>query len=460
MNAQHKARPCGRGARALVASAVVLILTCGAPGAAVYSSGTGGPVTLLADTPPTEQGPGEHSTISTSDGNIRDDELAEWIGEQIPKDGNGVPQVHDVKIFLNSCYGGGILDDIGRVLGPMGVPWVGGSASSADESAWGPTDEAVDGGDAGSYWTDSLVDAIEDGGLNDKVSDDIKDANDNDPKNPDNSTNDNVEHPQYASGNGGDDIKWGDADKHEVIIFGGKNNADRHDNNMDNTEDAFDDLFSGDPHNIQSSDDEGDSTQDLKDMITAAAANLDPDTQLVIYIDDHGDTEFDWWEWVTEKAKELILDPVTGWVETASLHDGWEPGLLEMDAQAVNDPLPWLTIGVDPLSQRALLPQDWQLQLNGVPIPLTGPILPGQSLQLAVDWTSIQNGPNTLEFFPTSPGGGPPVTLSGLELGSGPISESEDDSPLTDGVIPEPATMVLLAMGGVGALLRRRKMAA
>ena len=61
------------------------------------------------------------------------------------------------------------------------------------------------------------------------------------------------------------------------------------------------------------------------------------------------------------------------------------------------------------------------------------------------------------------PSTGPPVILSGLELGSGPISESEDDSPLTAGVIPEPATMSLFAFALAGAAagwIRRRRVGA
>jgi len=412
-------------------------------------------VVFAADAPPAQQDVGEHSTISTSDGSIRDDELADYIASKIPKDGSGNPLVHDVKIFLNSCFGGGVLDDIGRVLDPLGIPWVGGSASSADESAWGPTDGAVGASDKGSYWTDELVDAIGGGGAGDKVSDDIKTANANDPKHPDNTTNQNEEHPQYASGNGGDDIKWNDADKHEVIIFGGKNNAKRHDNNMENTEDAFGDLF-GTSANIQSSEDEGDTKQDLKDMIDTAAGNLDADTQLVLYFDDHGDTEFDfdeWWNDLTGEP-EIVVDPLSGWLGDADLHPGWEQGLLEMDRQSANDPEPTLNITVSPDDPNGLWNTWWEVLLNESPLILPNFIAPGESRQIPVDWTLIQTGLNTLEFNSTFPSGGP-LELANLELASGPISESEDDSPL---VIPEPATMAIWTLGLFGAALcfRRR----
>jgi len=424
-----------------------------------------------ADTPPAAQGPGEHSTISTSDGSIRDDELADYIASKIPKDGDGNPLVHDVKIFLNSCFGGGVLDDIGRVLDPLGIPWVGGSASSADESAWGPSDAGVGTSDKGSYWTDELVDAIGAGGAGDKVSDDIKSANDNDPKNPTNTTNANEENPQYASGNGGDDIKWNDASKHEVIIFGGKNNAKRHDNNMDNTEDAFDDLF-GTSANIQSSEDEGTTTQDLKDMIDTAAGNLDADTQLVLYFDDHGDTEFDFDEWLNwlfplEPDPIISIDPNPGTGlfdggldEPFDLHPGWVQGLSAMEDQPLDSADPFLKVAVDPNSSD-LWNTWWEFRLNGDLLNLPLRTQPGDSIEVPVDWTLLETGTNLLSILPI-PSSVPfiesPLVLSNLELASGPINEIDDDSPLAPAVIPEPSAILIWTIGllGAAAFSRRR----
>jgi len=124
-----------------------------------------------ADTPAPQQLPGEHSTLTTQDGSIRDDKLADYVASQVPKDASGNPQVKDVKIMFNSCYGGGMLDDFERVFGPggacEGVPWVGGTASKPDECAWGHSDESVNakpGKNLGSCWTDALHPGIRDGG--------------------------------------------------------------------------------------------------------------------------------------------------------------------------------------------------------------------------------------------------------------------------------------------------------
>ncbi len=120
------------------------------------------------DIAPPSQGPGEHTTIATADGkHIRDDKLAEYVASKIPKDGGGNPQVKDVKIFVQSCYGGGLLDDFAKVFGPggacEGVPWVGGSASSDNECSHRLSDERA--GDKGSgFWTDSLTPEVSDGG--------------------------------------------------------------------------------------------------------------------------------------------------------------------------------------------------------------------------------------------------------------------------------------------------------
>jgi len=118
----------------------------------VVAASAGVVLAQAADNPPTDQPPGEHSTIVVSDGqggttSVRDDELADMIKTAIQNSGN-TPS--SVKVFFNSCYGGGMLDDIADALGPPNfdpaIPFVGASASSADQPAFGPSDGWV--GDA------------------------------------------------------------------------------------------------------------------------------------------------------------------------------------------------------------------------------------------------------------------------------------------------------------------------
>jgi hypothetical protein len=197
------------------------------------------------------QGPGEHSTVSTKDGSIRDDELAKYVAEQIKKAGG---LVKDVKIFINSCFGGDLLDDFQREFGPTGtapgVPWVGGAASSADKPAYAPNDKTVSdnpGKSLGSDWSNALAGsvssptnndpgAIRSGSANDTVKSDLTATRNNDDSGP---NHDKLENPVTGSGNGGDGAKWSDGDDHHAVVFGGDQTNQRHHNNINNVHSAL-----------------------------------------------------------------------------------------------------------------------------------------------------------------------------------------------------------------------------
>ncbi len=394
---------------------VAALFVVGVPGTSVYG----------ADVPAPQQLPGEHSTLCTSDGSIRDDELADYIASKIPQDGDGVPQVHDVKIMFNSCYGGGFADDFERIFGPggacEGVPWVFGSASGADEPAegWGDGDNTDNG--FGSCWSDALAGedssptnptdgSIRDGTSN-NVQEDFEAAGDNDDSGPDYDDN---EHPVVANGNGGGNIQWNSTTSHEAVVFGGSQTDQRHHNNVNNVEEALEGVWSDGSSNIQKID--GGTTQDLKDAIDDAGANLDSDTQLVLYFDDHGDTEFD----LDEFLKWMLPYHIELESIEFDLHPGWEEGLTGMHNQGDN-PSPFITLElVEPIYG-----EEWSMLLNDVTIPLPAGNLTG-TLELPVDWQSIYTGSNTLDIFPINASG--PMVLNNLELCSGPINEIEKRS--------------------------------
>ena len=404
----------------------------------------------FADIPATEQWPGEHSTLSTYDRNIRDDELADYICSKIPKV-EGVPQVKDVKIMFNSCYGGGMLDDIERVFGPggacEGVPWVAGSASTGDEPAWGPSNAAVGESDRGSYWTDALKDAITGGG---NVLQSFKDARDNDTRGP-NGTG--LENPQVASGNGGENITWeASGNKKSIVVFGGKNNRTRHDNNIENMADVLDNwgiTYMG----YGWGDSSTGTTAHLKGLIDAACSHLDSDTQLILYFNDHGDTDFDVDEFLDWVLPYYIYDLIS--IEF-DLHAGWEEGLTAMHNQG-DDPSPFINLELVEL----IYGEEWSMLLNSVTIPLPAGNLTGE-LQLPVNWTSIHTGTNYLQIFPLDEPTGPMV-LDNLELGSGPINEAEPPVVAVGGIaeLPDitetsarnyPALAGLIAAATVGVI--------
>ncbi len=418
------------------------------------------------DKPPAPQGPGEHSTVACSGGSsVRDDEIAETIRDNLPEDAGGNPQVKDVKVFFQCCYGGGILDDIHRVLSypetpPGGIPWVGGSAADPNEYSWGPNNAYCDwaagqGNHPGGYWTDTLLPGMSDGG---NVAADADSAAANDPAAPGGTVSTQYgisEHPQSASGHGGSNVGWGVGDSstsHQVVAFSGSGET-RHTNNVNNFSSTCNSTW-GSQATVQSN--TNGTRQQLLDMLKAAAQNCNSSTQLVVYISGHGDTDFDigeWWRAVMggQPDDPIMWDPIPGWVNWDGLfplHAGWPGGLAMIAEQGLMpDPKLWLNVGTP------LFGGEWELLLNGCPIPLPPEVLAGEDTPLPVDWPCILAGDNLLELLWLGQGQAPSLEFSRLELGSGRITEGSTNP------IPEPASMLGLLAGaaGLAAYIRRRR---
>lgn len=394
---------------------------------------------------------GSHSAVSTEDGSIRDDELVDFICEQINANG-GKSKIKDVKIMVAACYGGGVLDDMERAFGPggacEGIPWVGGSASAPDQTALGWNDATVDkfpeAENLGSTWTDALAGnshfsensqagVIRNGSTTNNVLSDLRTARENDDSGP---NGDKGESPQVASGNGGDQIMWNmEGAKHEAVVFGGSQTSKRHHNNVENVTTALGNTWPAGTHNINTID--GGTTQELKDAIQAAAEKLDENTQLVIYIDDHGQTSFDFDEAIGGIANILIEDSES-W--TFELADGWFQGLFgNYFAQPSEMPAPSLDLHITSCDSCS----NWRYHFNGWELPFPGGDTNGL-VQLPIPFTWVQPGMNSVWIEPHAPGnlkaaGNKPQThlgsliVSRMELSSGPISELSAEQILLPG---------------------------
>ncbi len=444
----------------------------------------------LESIPVSEQPPGIHSSLSTSDGEIRDDNLADFVCEKILENGR---QVRDVKIMVNSCYGGGLLEDFQRIFGPggecEGVKWVGGSASRADQTAKGYADEDVTrpiwlDRNLGSMWTSALAGPAsshkdaDPGAIRDRTSDnvleDLRRARLKDYTGPSDRA---LEDPAIATGNGGADIIWNQPGaKHEAVVFGGDQTDQRHHNNIANVKAALASVWQGSTFNIQDLD--GGTEQDLLDAIATAAGRLDEDTQLVLYLDDHGGIDFDvdefqgWLEPLTipdacvpvcqgdgnagtpcTEAKECdsgVCGNTQDGVSCSSqsectvsggdgrcspymavdfpLDAGWVEGLEAMEEQPGDTPEPTLNMTLESTINGA----EWRIELNEVEIPLPPQPLLGER-KFPVNWRSIQEGSNRLSIAALGSTTAPMV-LSNLEISSGPINEIEVD-PCGDGFL-------------------------
>lgn len=379
------------------------------------------------DTPAPIQPKGDHSTVTTSDGSIRDDELADYVCEQIQKNGG---RVKDVKIMINSCYGGGLIDDFQRVFGPggecEGIPWVAGAASAADKCAYGWSDKWVEdypglgsgftSALAGSKtsWNDDRKGSIRDR-TTDNVQDDLETAGKRDRFGPNGLKN---EEPVVATGNGGTGIYWHDpGSKHEAVVFGGKQTNQRHHNNVNNVEQALKEVWPDGSYKIKKID--GGTAKDLRDAIADACTRLDEKTELVLYINDHGNTHFDVDEWYEWWRKTITYgEPL---VASFDLHEGWRQGLHAMYVQPTDTPTPTLDITLlNPVNTN-----DWIIMLNDTPIPLLGRQLSAGDYELPVDWTSIRTGRNDLRISTNTTSA--TMELVALALSSGPINEIEWD---------------------------------
>jgi hypothetical protein len=145
----------------------------------------------------------------------------------------------------------------------------------------------------------------------------------------------------------------------------------------------------------------------------SATQNLDPDTQLVLYFTDHGDTEFDIDEFLG-KAPLTITGTRT---VSMTLHDGWIPALEAMKRQPGDIAAP--ALGVTVMGSMSL--DGWRFELNGTVVPLPGGS-PSGTLALPLDWTILVSGTNRLEISPVGTPGSP-LVLENLELSSGPINQ-------------------------------------
>ncbi|HRX86645.1 MAG TPA: hypothetical protein P5572_16600 [Phycisphaerae bacterium] len=92
---------------------------------------------------------------------VRDDELAAKLKAALIDTSGPMPvsRVKDAKIFVQSCFGAGMLDDLDEAFGGV-VRWVGGSASRSDEVAHADPDGVPD---PAGHWVKPLIDAMSNG---------------------------------------------------------------------------------------------------------------------------------------------------------------------------------------------------------------------------------------------------------------------------------------------------------
>ncbi len=392
---------------------------------------------------------------------IRDDELLNLICNKINENGG---KVKDVKLMVNSCFGGGLLDDMERVFGVggacEGVPWVGGSASEASKPAraWkdntvikfdgvknGNSNEGSVDEKLGSTWTDALAGnshfnkdgqagVIRNGSASNNVLEDLQAAGQKDAMGPNGFKR---EEPQVATGNNGFDIQWNmEGAKHEAVLFSGDFKRGEElalNNSIDNMEAALQATWKNTPHNIQSIK-EG-TLQNFIDALETAAKRLDENTQLLLYFTAHGGKLSD------SKKPRCIGFYDTDILETANcafdVDDGWFDGLFG-NYFSTPSVLPEATLDLHIEVCNGC--EAWSYLLNGFPLEFpTISSLPGEpfTAHLPVEYYQLRPGSldaNVVEIIPPLPATnllahsnalipGGSLVLSDMDIDSGPISQ-------------------------------------
>ncbi len=392
----------------------------------------------------TPQMPYEHSTIATTNGQIRDDELAQMIKDAINNSGN-TPS--SVKVFFNSCFGGGMLDEIANAVAP--IPFVGASASDSDQPAWAPNDDYAGDTGSGAGWSNALAGGITGANPGDNVAGTATAAGANDPYAPGGAWVGGIppggepEQPQTVTANGGAGVTWSSGA--EAVVFGGSSTGQEDGdvscaNDVYNMEDAFLDMWGGDPNsNVWSTGGNpggGGSTQDLQAMLTGACNNINPGEELVLYVGDHGDTEFDFDEWLAWFWAQPVVIPPGGFVMTGPggelpvLHEGWEQGLT--GNEALGDTVePGINLQAaigEPFAVDSFFDVYW----DGVPLDLPEVLFPDEEVFIPIPYDAalFAEGEHLLEFVPTGVPAPYDLWLENLELTSGEIRKLEAIGPL------------------------------
>ncbi len=228
-------------------------------------------------------------------------------------------------------------------------------------------------------------------------------------------------------------MTWGPA---ETVVFSGANNRKRHDNNVASVESAFLVEFG----QTYSSTEYGHTRDALQHMLELATAGLDGEEELILYVDDHGDTEFDideWWDYLFPGIPIIVNSPL-GWStgmaeEPLVLHPGWEAAL-QGNAQQGDwpDPALLLTVAFDSTEYPDGLPFSpaYRITFNDVSLRIhEGYVAAGSEVRVPVQWSLIKSGENWIEIRPVAAEfADVTLLITNLDLVSGPINELDVDA--------------------------------
>jgi hypothetical protein len=392
----------------------------------------------------------KNSSLFTSDRDyVLDRNFADWTSGILTKP-NGDTNVRAAIFLFNSCYGGGMLDDLSDR--GTGRRWVGGSASLHSEKAWGALDAAAN---PLPFWTQALLpempkDQVFIRSINAARANDSRGINGN-----------KSEEGQSVFANGGDTIKLVDAGatQRHAILWAGYPDATRHFNAIrdmraaliaawgplgDNTSITI--LFGDGTHTRMNGADDLPAAWDaaeataatLKDTIDGLKDSMGADSEFFFFATDHGSIKTQ-----TLPEPKLII-PGANDVRQARLFPGEIQGM-----SLTPDNVPTVAI-----SYENLLGGSATVSFNGHLLGLLTPSAATNTIHFPVD-ESWLNGltldagelvsVNSIEVSAT----GSSFDMLTQDFFLGGIADSD--------VVPEPAAGCLVGFLGVLFAARRRR---
>lgn len=394
---------------------------------------------------------GRHSAIAASDGLVKDSTLVSHLCTEILANG-GPENIKDITLLLNSPFGGGFMDDMEAVFGSegacSGIPWVAAAASGEEEVSrgWPDDDVTLFGGNRlGSSWTQALAGdgfgnvggnsgVLFNGSSGNLILEDLVSVGMIDLAGP---SGLQLESPETAQGNGGDDIKWrSNQSRHHAILFGGMQTHLRHGSNLENVREALLKTWQGE--DVAFDVIPGGTSADLLGAISQAALTFDSNTQFLVYLGDHGGAVLDFEEAFGELEGFTAED--SKW--DFRLHDGWLKGISgNRMSDSASTIAPKLVMDVQDCQSCA----DLNFSLNGRILDYPEQNETGQvEFNLQPDWLrvgrnrlEIQSPANSESIEWSEPGGSKTqaasIQLSGVELSSGPVNDLELEHRLRPG---------------------------
>lgn len=396
----------------------------------------------------------KQSALSSNSGApIKSSDFAKLMNDLLSKDGQS--NVLDAKFIFQQCYGGGFLDELDKAFAATGIKWVGGTATSSDNFAYGqdspdevkgksnltPEEQAMISDKVPlDYWTKALLPEL---AKDQTVLDAINKAKDADKLGTGNGAdpklleilrkvigkNAQPESGQSKTGNGGENItlKNASAESHYAIVWDGIVTRTRHSNDARSIIDTLKQTWGDPKNNPKVKIFEVYNKNDLTKAITEIQKTIGVNEEFLFYATDHGQRL----SMLQDKPKSV--EPHTVDIESFDLSQGELGGML-----ATPDNTPLVTVEYGSISTPL------KVLLNDYELGYLDPNFAYMDFPVPEDILGLTNSVqiyNTMDFL---------FTLNAKSFLTGDISS------MLPAIVSEPSTLQLFFITFLALLINSR----